>query len=117
MVIKVAFRYAAVSTSGTFDINLTNTALKFVFRDEGASAFGSTARDATINFDSGGVVGTDETVNGFSNFFGVNDFFVDGLSDGTHESNVLPSSFNSTAATLRFNDRNGAIAVGAGHAL
>jgi flagellar hook-associated protein 1 FlgK len=108
---------AAVSTSGTFDINLTNTALKFVIRDEGAAALGSTAGDATINFDSGGVVGTDETVNGLSNFFGLNDFFVDGLRDGTHESNVLANSFSATAATLRFNDKNGAIAVGAGTTL
>ena len=108
---------AAVSTSGTFDINLTNTALKFVIRDETATALGSTSSDTTINFDSGGVVGTDETVNGFSNFFGLNDFFVDSIRDGTHESNVQTSSFSATAATLRFNDSNGAIAVGAGTTL
>ena len=108
---------AAVSTSGTFDINLTNTALKFVIRDETATALGSTSSDTAINFDSGGVVGTDETINGFSNFFGLNDFFVDGLRDGTHESNVQSSSFSATAATLRFNDSNGAIAVGTGTTL
>jgi flagellar hook-associated protein 1 FlgK len=34
-----------------------------------------------------------------------------------HESNVLNASFTSTAATLRFNDRNGAIAVGGGTTL
>ncbi|MEL0106276.1 MAG: flagellar hook-associated protein FlgK [Rhodospirillaceae bacterium] len=108
---------AAVSSSGTLNINLTNTSLKFVIRDESATANGSSVKDAVINFDSGGVVGTDETINGFSNFFGLNDFFVDTLTDGTHESNVLNSGFTATAATLRFNDRNGAISVGTGTTL
>ena len=84
---------AAVSSTGTFDINLTNSALKFIIRDESAVANGSSVKDASIGFDSGGVVGTDETINGFSNFLGLNDFFVDNVRDGTHESNVFGNSF------------------------
>jgi flagellar hook-associated protein 1 FlgK len=108
---------ASVASDGTFNITLDNTALKFVIRDESAVANGSSFKDAAINFDSGGVVGTDETVDGFANFLGLNDFFVDNLTDAVHESNVLNASFTSTAATLRFNDRNGAIAVGGGTTL
>ena len=108
---------AAVSSTGTFDINLTNSALKFIIRDESAVANGSSVKDASIGFDSGGVVGTYETINGFSNFLGLNDFFVDNVRDGTHESNVFGNSFSASAATLRFNDSNGAIAVGAGTTL
>ncbi|MEQ8934236.1 MAG: flagellar hook-associated protein FlgK, partial [Amphiplicatus sp.] len=108
---------AAVGSDGTFNITLANTALKFAIRDESAAANGSSFKDAVINFDSGGVVGTDEVVNGFSNFLGLNDFFVDGLTDAVHESNVLGGSFTSPAATLRFNDRNGAITVNGGTTL
>ena len=98
---------ATVNSAGNFTIALNTPALNLAFRDETATANGSTAADVRIGFDSGGVVGIDETVSGFSNFFGLNDFFVDGLADNIHESNVMASTFTSTAATLRFNDSTG----------
>lgn len=98
---------ATVNTAGKLDIALNAPTLNLAFRDETATANGSTAADVRIGFDSGGVVGIDETVSGFSNFFGLNDFFVDGLVDNIHESNVMASTFTSTAATLRFNDSTG----------
>ena len=96
-----------MNSAGKFAIALNTPALNLAFRDETATANGSTAADVRIGFDSGGVVGIDETVSGFSNFFGLNDFFVDGLADNIHESNVMASTFTSTAATLRFNDSTG----------
>lgn len=98
---------ATVTSAGKFAIALNAPALNLAFRDETATATGSTAADVQIGFDSGGVAGVDETVSGFSNFFGLNDFFVDGLADNIHESNVMASTFTSTAATLRFNDSTG----------
>ena len=98
---------ATVNSAGKFTIALNAPALNLAFRDETATANGSTAADVQIGFDSGGVAGIDETVSGFSNFFGLNDFFVDGLVDNIHESNVMASTFTSTAATLRFNDSTG----------
>ena len=98
---------ATVNSVGKFTIALNAPALNLAFRDETATANGSTAADVQIGFDSGGVAGIDETVSGFSNFFGLNDFFVDGLVDNIHESNVMASTFTSTAATLRFNDSTG----------
>ena len=98
---------ATVNSAGKFAIALNAPALNLAFRDQTATANGSTAADVRIGFDSGGVSGVDEIVSGFSNFFGLNDFFVDGLSDNIHESNVMETTFTSTAATLRFNDSTG----------
>ena len=94
---------AAVNSSGKFAIALNDTSLNLAFRDETATGLGSTQADAIIGFDADGDGTIDETVNGFSNFFGLNDFFVDGLVDNLHESNVV-SNFAASAATLRFVD-------------
>jgi flagellar hook-associated protein 1 FlgK len=94
---------AAVNSSGNFAIALNDTSLNLAFRDETASGQGSTQEDAVIGFDADGDGTVDETVNGFSNFFGLNDFFVDGLVDNLHETNVV-SNFAASAATLRFVD-------------
>jgi len=51
----------------------------------------------------------DETVNGFSNFLGLNDFFVDNLPDSILETNVLASNFQSSAASLTFSDATGTL--------
>lgn len=94
---------AAVNSSGKFAIALNDTSLNLAFRDETATAQGSAQADAVIGFDADGDGTVDETVNGFSNFFGLNDFFVDGLADNIHESNVVVN-FSATAGTLRFVD-------------
>tara|TARA_R110000772_G_scaffold191168_1_gene302059 strand:- start:50061 stop:52379 length:2319 start_codon:yes stop_codon:yes gene_type:complete len=87
-------------------INLNNTSLGFGFRDETGSADGSDFEDASIQFDKDGDGTVDETVSGFSNFFGLNNLFVDGLSENIYDSNVLSSSFVSTSAVLSFRDAN-----------
>ena len=99
----------AVSSAGTLDFKLNSTTVNLAFRDETAGANGSTLKDATINFDAGGIGNTDETVSGFSNFFGLNDFFIDGLAENIFESDVLVSSFASTASTLTFRDSSGTL--------
>lgn len=87
-------------------INLNNTSLGFGLRDETASADGSDFEDASIQFDKDGDGTVDETVSGFSNFFGLNNLFVDGLAENVYDSNVLSSSFVSTSAVISFRDAN-----------
>ncbi len=98
-----------IDSSGKFDIDLNTTLVNLAFRDETATANGSTLQDATINFNADNIVGTDETVSGFANFLGLNDFFVDGLSENIYESNVLVSSFTASASTLTFRDTTGTL--------
>jgi len=111
-----------VNSAKNFEINLNSTSVNLAFRDETATTLGSTAEDAVILFDANGDTFTDETVNGFSNFLGLNDFFVDGLADNIYESDVLVSSFTASASTLTFRDSNGTLtgsplAVAAGTSL
>lgn len=100
---------AVINSTGQFDIDLNTTLVNLAFRDETATANGSTLQDATINFDANGDAATDETVSGFANFLGLNDFFVDNLSENIYESNVLVSSFAASASTLTFRDTNGTL--------
>ncbi len=97
-------------TSGKMVINLNSTTLNLSFRDQTATANGSTADDAVISFDANGDTVEDESITGFSNFFGLNDFFIDNRAINLHESNVLVSSFTVSAATLTFTDSTGALA-------
>lgn len=99
----------AVNTSGKLTLNLNTTSLNLVFRDQTATANGSTHQDAEIAFDKDGNGTNDETIYGFSNFFGLNDFFVDNLADNIHDSDVIAGAFSSGAATLVFRDSNGAL--------
>ncbi len=99
----------ATNTAGKFDIAISNTSLNLAFRDETATANGSTQANAEIAFDANGDGFVDETVSGFSNFFGLNDFFVDSLTDNVWESDVQASSYVSAGGTLTFRDSTGLI--------
>ena len=89
------------------EIDLNSTTLNLAFRDETATANGSSAGDAEIAFDANADGVIDETVTGFSNFFGLNDFFVDNQNENVHESDVVATTFTATAATLSFRDSTG----------
>ena len=97
----------AISTTNKLDINLNTPAINLSFRDETATTNGSTLEDAVIAFNANAAGPTDETVNGFSNFFGFNDFFVDNLAENIYESNVLVSTFTVSASALTFSDASG----------
>ncbi len=106
-------------TAGQMNIALNSTTAYIGFRDESSSTAGSTLQDATIGFNSdgnvatgetvGGIAGNDVTITGFSNFFGLNDFFLDNQVGNIQESNVV-SNFAATAATLNFEDASGLLA-------
>lgn len=98
------------ATTGKLEISLNSTSLNLAFRDQTTATAGSDISDATIVFDANGDNVADETVSGFSNFFGLNDLFVTNLADNVHESNVITSTFStSAAATLTVRDSNGVI--------
>ena len=99
----------AISTTNKLDINLNTPAVNLSFRDETATTNGSTLEDAVIAFDANGDGTTDANVNGFSNFFGFNDFFVDNLAENIYESNVLVSTFTVSASALTFRDSSGTL--------
>jgi len=99
----------AIDASGHFGVNLNDTTLNFALRDETATANGSTLADAEIAFDRDGDNINDETISGFANFLGLNDFFTDGLAENLWESEVQATNFQSGAATLAFEDPTGAL--------
>lgn len=95
------------TTNGKMSINLNTTSSYLMFRDETATANGSTAQDATITFDTNGTAtaGGTTTVSGFANFFGLNDFYVDDSTDNIYDSKILSSSYTlGTASTLSFHN-------------
>jgi flagellar hook-associated protein 1 FlgK len=93
--------------TGKMEIDLNETSLNLAFRDQTATANGSVVGDAEIAFDANADGVIDETVTGFANFFGLNDFFVDNQNENIHESDVTATSFTATAATLSFRDSTG----------
>ncbi len=95
---------ATLNSESKLEINLNTTSLNLVFRDEVATADGSAAADASIQFDSNGDGVNDETASGFSSFFGLNDFFVDNVTDNLYETNVIDSNYVVGASTLTFHD-------------
>ena len=100
---------ASINTANKFDIALNNTSLGLAFRDETATAAGSTSADVEIGYDSDADGSNDQVFSGFSNFFGLNDLYVDNLGDNIWESDVQAASYTSTAGTMTFRDINGAI--------
>ncbi len=109
------------AATGKMEINLNSTTLNLAFRDETATANGSSVGDAEIAFDANADGVIDETVTGFSNFFGLNDFFVDNQNENVHESDVIATTFTATAATLSFRDSTGllgsTVSISAGDSL
>jgi flagellar hook-associated protein 1 FlgK len=100
-----------VNADGKLQIDLNTSDLYLTFRDETATASGSTASDVTINFDADADGTVDRQVSGFSNFFGLNDFFVTDLEPTRFDSAVKQSSFTwlpTGAVTLNFLDSTGA---------
>jgi flagellar hook-associated protein 1 FlgK len=108
------------ATSGrNFVIIPSTTAL----RD--ALGFHGTAQDSTISFDADGNGTNDETgIKGFSNFFGLNDFFVTGRPHDLQESAIQSKSWTASAGgTWSFGDQTsgigglGSITIAAGASL
>lgn len=100
---------ASVDT-GKMIIDTGNSGVSLAFRDQVSSAAGANTTDARINFDVDGDNKSDKQISGFSNFFGLNDFFSSSIPDSIQDSNVVPSDFTlSTARTFTIGDPSGKI--------
>ncbi len=108
---------SASLVDGALQIRITGSGLALGLRDEAQATPGSARADATISFDADADGQTDETAQGFSAFFGLNDLFVDQAPTTAQTSAVVASDFTATAATLTFRNSAGAlgsVAVAAG---
>ena len=85
-----------LTSDGKFAIDLKDATTSLTFRDQKTSTAGSDATDCTIAFDVNGDGATDETVSGFSNFFGLNDFFVLDGQNSILDSQVQASTYTTT---------------------
>lgn len=102
------------TTNGKMSINLNTTSSYLMFRDETATANGSTAQDATITFDTNGTAkaGGTKTVSGFANFLGLNDFYADDSTDNIYDSKILSSSYTlGAASTLSFHNATSGVSA------
>lgn len=96
---KQGYENASVNlnSEGKMVIDTGDTSVSLAFRDQGSSAEGAAAADATIKFDVNGDGTGDETVKGFSNFFGLNDFYVNDAAGPFQDSKIIPSSYTLTS--------------------
>lgn len=102
---------------GRMTVDLNTSAAFLAFRD--VDSAGDPA-DLVIKYDSDADGAIDETVSGFSNFFGLNDFFTDGRRPTLWESDVLTSPMSLAAnTTLSFQTSTGTqtVALAAGDSL
>lgn len=86
-----------LDADGKMVVNVGDSTVSLAFRDQGSSTDGATASDATISFDVNGDGATDETVKGFSNFFGLNDFYVNSSQQAILDSKIQPNTYTTTA--------------------
>ncbi|KIL97213.1 Flagellar hook-associated protein FlgK [Paramagnetospirillum magnetotacticum MS-1] len=100
---------ASVDT-GTMVIDSGDPSVTLAFRDQTATANGSSTTDARINFDVDGDNKADKQVAGFSNFFGLNDFFTAKVPDSIQDSDVVAKDFTLGAArSFTLSDPTGTI--------
>lgn len=93
--------WASIDSGGHLDIKIPSTeTVGFAMRDEDTA---HNAADIQINFNADGSGAADETVSGFSNFFGLNDFYVDGRDHYLYDTKVVSGSWKvSTTSQIRF---------------
>ncbi len=76
--------------------------------DEALSTPGSTQQNATIAFDGNADGSYDRTFEGFSSFFGLNDFFASNSNDSIYDSKVLDKNANlgvQSTISISFSDQ------------
>lgn len=79
-----------LDATGHMAIDVGDSAITLAFRDQTSGVAGAPPADAAINFDVNGDGNSDQTTQGFSNFFGFNDMFVTGRPNFLKESQVQP---------------------------
>jgi len=91
---------------GKLQITMSDTTKYLSFRDETGTTAGSDRADATINFYGDGtkVTGTHQ---GFSDFFGLNDFYTEDLGQNIWDTGILSPTYAESGTTLTFYDNSG----------
>ncbi|WP_419797479.1 MAG: flagellar hook-associated protein FlgK [Terasakiella sp.] len=91
---------------GKLQITMSDTTKFLSFRDETGTTAGSDRADATINFYGDGtkVTGTHQ---GFSDFFGLNDFYTEDLGQNIWDTGILSPNYSESGTTLTFYDNSG----------
>jgi flagellar hook-associated protein 1 FlgK len=104
---QLANATVAFNSTGQLTVNLGTDAYSIGFRDEQSAIKGSGQQDATIGLDLDGDGQIDKTQYGFSNFLGLNDFFVSTPNLTEWTSGFKPANYTLTttsARTLSFAD-------------
>lgn len=82
----------SVDDNGALVIDTGDSYYGLSIIDEATSTPGSTQQDVSIKFSANGSQNYDREFSGFSNFFGLNDFFVSHQEEAIYDSNVLSSN-------------------------
>lgn len=104
-----------VDKNGKLFINTGDSNYTFSIIDEAGSAAGTAQQPAKIEFDSNGNGLYDREFEGFSSFFGLNDFFVDNSSESVYDSKVMSRSVNlglKDTVTLSFSNSSSGLNFG-----
>ncbi|MCB2108748.1 MAG: hypothetical protein KDE14_13655, partial [Rhodobacteraceae bacterium] len=104
---QLANATVSVNSSGKLAISLGTDNFGIAFRDEATAVKGSAQQDVTVAVDLDGDGTNDQTYAGFSNFFGLNDYFVTDPKLQQWDSDFKPSNFTlgvTAARTINFAD-------------
>ena len=104
---QLANATAAVNSDGRLQIRMGTETFGIAFRDETTAVKGSEPLDATVAIDLDGDGNNDQTHVGFSNFFGLNDYFVTDPNLSQWDSKVKPANFTlgiTASRDLQFTD-------------
>ena len=86
--------YAEINKDGQVVINTGDSNYSFSIRDEASSTPGSAQQDVSIKFDVNGDGAFDRSFEGFSYFFGMNDFFTNTTNEHIYDSKVMSKNAN-----------------------
>jgi len=100
----------ASMAGGKFSLDTGNASVTLALRDQTATADGSSTTDARINFDADGDGTADLEAKGFSNFFGLNDFFTESKPNAIVDSEIQQKGWvSSQPRTISLLDPSGQI--------
>ncbi|MDX2145631.1 MAG: flagellar hook-associated protein FlgK [Rhodospirillaceae bacterium] len=114
---QLANASVAINSSGKLEIRLGTNGLGIAFRDEETAIKGSSPKDVTVSVDLDGDGSVDQTHAGFSNFFGLNDYFTTDQKLSQWDSDFKPANFTlgiAAAQTLQFSDTSNPTGIAGG---
>ncbi len=117
----------SVDSNGKFKLNLGTDRFGITFRDEDTTVKGSDPKDVTVAIDLDADGNADQSFSGFSNFLGLNDYFVNSPRLSTWDSKLKQANFSLGVVgsrDLQFSDQTnptlipgGTVTVNAGDSL